>query len=81
MHCFACHGLNLVGAGSPAPDLRESSIAASEDSLWSVLQTGALLSRGMPRFEELTREQVHQLYAYIRNQARVALGSSTQKTR
>ena len=35
----------------------------------------ALLQSGMPRFEMLTREQVMQIYAYIRAGAREALGT------
>jgi quinohemoprotein ethanol dehydrogenase len=72
--CVACHGLNLAATGSPAPDLRESRIALSEESLWTVLHEGTLLPRGMPRFETLTREQVRQIHAYIRTGAREVLG-------
>ncbi len=75
MLCIACHGINLVGAGSPAPDLRESQIALSEDALWSVMHDGALAQRGMPAFPMLTRSQVRNLQAYIRATAREALGT------
>ena len=73
--CVACHGLNLVSGGTPAPDLRESRVALYEESLWTVLHEGTLLSRGMPRFENLTREQVRQIHAYIRAGAREVLGT------
>jgi quinohemoprotein ethanol dehydrogenase len=73
MQCIVCHGRDLVAAGAPAPDLRESAIALDRDSLWGVLHDGALMQRGMPRFETLTREQADQLYAYIRSGARDAL--------
>jgi quinohemoprotein ethanol dehydrogenase len=73
--CVACHGLNLVSSGTPAPDLRESGIALYEESLWTVLHQGTLMSRGMPRFETLTREQVRQIHAYIRAGAREVLGT------
>jgi quinohemoprotein ethanol dehydrogenase len=56
--------------GSPGPDLRESQIALDPDALWSVLHDGALLEKGMPRYPDFTREQVNQLYAYIRSTAR-----------
>lgn len=72
--CGACHGMHFVGAGSPAPDLRESQIAMTEDGLWSVLHDGALEERGMPAMPHLTREQVHLLYTYLRATAREALG-------
>lgn len=74
--CAVCHGRDLVSAGGPAPDLRESRIALNPESFWSVVHDGALLPRGMPRFETLTREQVMQIYAYIRAGAREALDAS-----
>ena len=74
IYCVACHGPNFQSAGTPGPDLRESKIALSEDSLWSVLNQGILMQRGMPRYEQLTRDQVHSLYLAIRASAREALG-------
>ena len=73
--CAVCHGRNLVSAGGPAPDLRESQIALQLDSLWNVVHDGALIQNGMPNFASLTREQVKQIYAYIRAGARDALGT------
>jgi quinohemoprotein ethanol dehydrogenase len=72
--CAVCHGRDLVSAGAMAPDLRESRIALDPNNLWTVLHDGALLESGMPRFETLSREQVMQIYAYIRAGAREALG-------
>jgi len=71
--CAACHGRDLVAAGGPAPDLRESAIALDPERFWTLLHEGSLLQNGMPRFESLTRAQVKQLYAYIRAGAREAL--------
>jgi quinohemoprotein ethanol dehydrogenase len=73
--CVACHGLNLGSTGSPAPDLRESGVALHHETLAAVLHEGTLLSRGMPRFETLTPEQIRQLHAYIRAGAREVLGT------
>ena len=73
--CAACHGRDLVSAGAPAPDLRESRVALNPDSFWSVVHEGTLIEQGMPRYEMLTREQVMQIYAYIRAAARGALGN------
>lgn len=70
--CAACHGRDLVSTGAPAPDLRESRLALNADTFWTVLHDGTLLQNGMPRFEGLTREQVMQIYAYIRAGAREA---------
>ena len=75
--CSVCHGPQLRSPGAPAPDLRESAIALREEDLWAVVHDGALRSRGMPRFEELTREQVRQIHAYIRAGARQALGQQS----
>jgi quinohemoprotein ethanol dehydrogenase len=72
--CAPCHGLNLVSGGAPAPDLRESALALDPQALYSVVHDGALIQQGMPRFEDLTREQILQVYAYIRAGARNALG-------
>jgi quinohemoprotein ethanol dehydrogenase len=73
--CAVCHGRDLVSAGAPAPDLRESQLALNPDSFWTVVHEGTLIEHGMPRFEMLTREQVMQIYAYIRAGARAALAS------
>jgi quinohemoprotein ethanol dehydrogenase len=73
--CAPCHGLNLLSAGSPAPDLRESQIALNPQAVWSVVHNGLLMQQGMPRFDELTRADVRQIYAYIRAGARAALNS------
>ena len=72
--CLACHGPNFQGAGSPGPDLRESKNALSEEYVWNVLHKGLLAQRGMPRYEQLTRAQVHGLYLAIRAGARQSLG-------
>ena len=76
--CAVCHGRELVSPGAPAPDLRASRVALDPDSLWRVVHGGALLPRGMPRFETLTREQVMDIYAYIRAGAREAARSGPQ---
>ena len=74
IQCAACHGVGLQSTGTPAPDLRESALALNLDSLGDLLKSGALLERGMPRFQYLTDEQIRDLYAYIRAKAREALG-------
>jgi quinohemoprotein ethanol dehydrogenase len=74
--CAACHGRDLVSAGAPGPDLRESQIALHPDAFWSVVHDGALMEHGMPRFDTMTREQARQIWAYIRARAREALRAS-----
>jgi quinohemoprotein ethanol dehydrogenase len=73
--CALCHGLNLHSAGSPGPDLRESTIALSEQGVWAVVHEGTLLERGMPQYPTFGEPQVRQIYAYIRAGARKALGT------
>jgi quinohemoprotein ethanol dehydrogenase len=75
VQCAACHGVGLQATGTPGPDLRESAVALSLDSFSELLKGGALLDQGMPRFQNLTDEQIRQLHAYIRARAREALGT------
>jgi quinohemoprotein ethanol dehydrogenase len=74
VQCAACHGVGLQATGTPGPDLRESAVALDLASFGQLLKSGALIEQGMPRFQNLTDEQIRQLHAYIRAQARVALG-------
>jgi quinohemoprotein ethanol dehydrogenase len=73
MACAACHGRNVVGAGGPAPDLRESPIPLNPEAFWSVVHDGALIERGMPRFGIFGKPQVEALRQYIRARARTEL--------
>jgi quinohemoprotein ethanol dehydrogenase len=70
--CTGCHGGELQGTGSIAPDLRESQVARQWISFKSVLQSG-LPSAGMPRYDDLTEEDMRALYMYVRAGAREAL--------
>jgi quinohemoprotein ethanol dehydrogenase len=72
IHCAACHGPGFRAAGSPGPDLRESHLALSEAAIWAVVHDGVLMERGMPRFDSLTRNDVHEIYSYLRATAREA---------
>lgn len=80
MMCSACHGMGLRSAGSPGPDLRESAMTLRQESMWAVLHDGALMSRGMPRFDKLTQNQVRQIHAYVRAGAREVLGVRAPST-
>jgi quinohemoprotein ethanol dehydrogenase len=70
--CAVCHGRDVAASGAIAPDLRESVVALNPDSFWMVLHEGTLLENGMPRFENLSREQAMLIYTYIRAAARRA---------
>ena len=75
--CVMCHGANLVSAGTPGPDLRESSIAMDREALGKLLTEGLLAANGMPRYSELSDDDVRDLYMYIRDGARKAATKST----
>jgi quinohemoprotein ethanol dehydrogenase len=80
VQCAACHGVGMHSTGTPGPDLRESAIALKLDTLSELLKSGALMSTGMPRFENLTDTQIRQLHAYIRARAREALGTRKESS-
>ncbi len=72
MACALCHGRDAISAGSPGPDLRESALALDREAFLQVVKGGALLQKGMPRYDDLTRDQVVQIWHYVRQQARAA---------
>lgn len=67
-YCWACHGADAVGGGV-APDLRASSAILQSAAFASVVRDGALLSRGMPRFEEFDDDQLESIRQYLRARA------------
>jgi len=73
--CALCHGRHARSSGSPGPDLRESALALDKDAFLQVVKGGALLEKGMPRYDELTREQALQIWMYVRSAAREAKNS------
>lgn len=70
--CLGCHGFAAISGGG-APDLRASTAAADLDAFRAILHAGALQSKGMPRFDELSAREVEQIYWYIRQRARQSL--------
>jgi quinohemoprotein ethanol dehydrogenase len=73
MACAACHGRNAVGAGGPAPDLRESAVPLSADAFWAIVHDGALIQNGMPPFKIFGKPQIEALRQYVRSTARAEL--------
>ena len=67
--CVICHGVSAV-AGGYAPDLRASPIPLSADAFKAVVQGGGLEARGMPRFEELSDDDLTAIRHYIRERSR-----------
>jgi quinohemoprotein ethanol dehydrogenase len=76
-HCFACHGVAAV-AGGGAPDLRRSAIPLDAAAFEQVVREGALHSLGMPKFQELSDEELLALRSFIRYQARKELGTAAR---
>jgi quinohemoprotein ethanol dehydrogenase len=72
--CGMCHGIDTKSVGGQALDLRRSAIALSPEALGTFLRSGVSAIYGMPKFPELTDEEVKSLYMYIRAGAREALG-------
>ncbi|MET0658942.1 MAG: PQQ-dependent dehydrogenase, methanol/ethanol family [Steroidobacteraceae bacterium] len=75
--CLPCHGAGVVAAGF-APDLRASAVPLSADAFKSIVVGGALLERGMPRFEELSDSELNELREFSRRQARDPNGGPKQ---
>lgn len=67
--CFICHGAGMV-AGGAAPDLRKSPVALDADGFDAVVRGGALMARGMGKFNHLSDADVEGLRHYIRQRAR-----------
>lgn len=69
--CFACHGIDAV-AGGGAPDLRAAPAAQTAEGFRMIVHDGALVASGMPKFGELSDEDLLNLRHYLGEQA--ALG-------
>ncbi len=70
--CSWCHGPGAV-AGGGAPDLRASAAMLDLDSLSSIALDGARVARGMPRFSDMTKNDMLNLQHFVRQQARAGL--------
>jgi quinohemoprotein ethanol dehydrogenase len=69
VRCMLCHGTGAV-AGGTAPDLRASPVVLDFAAFAAIVRDGGLESRNMPRFVELTDEELRALQHYIRHRAR-----------
>jgi quinohemoprotein ethanol dehydrogenase len=70
--CVLCHGMGVV-AGGIAPDLRASPVPLSPEAFTHIVRDGSLAARGMPRFAELSDEQLDSLRHFLRQKARADL--------
>jgi quinohemoprotein ethanol dehydrogenase len=75
VRCVLCHGTGVI-AGGNAPDLRASPVLLSAAAFAAVVRDGALVSRGMPQFAELSDAQLESLRHYVRAKARAAVHKS-----
>ncbi len=62
--CAICHGVDGVAAGQ-APDLRTSPMILNADGFAQLVRAG-IEARGMPKFEELTNNELESTRAYLR---------------
>ncbi|MEP7243336.1 MAG: hypothetical protein ABI885_06575 [Gammaproteobacteria bacterium] len=60
----------MMVAGDMAPDLRASPVPLSADAFREIVKNGALLSKGMPKFDELSDDELESLRHFIRQRAR-----------
>lgn len=68
-HCAVCHGVDVIAAGH-VPDLRASAVPLDPKTFATVVRNGALVTNGMPRFEEFDDTELVALSQYIlRNNA------------
>jgi quinohemoprotein ethanol dehydrogenase len=67
--CIICHGAGMA-AGGAAPDLRKSTIPLDTESFRAVVHDGALQTRGMAKFDNLTDVELEGIRHYIRQRAR-----------
>jgi quinohemoprotein ethanol dehydrogenase len=70
--CGSCHGPGAIAAGM-APDLRASTAIVSLDSFARIVRDGARAARGMPKYGDLTDQELTALQHFIRRQAETAL--------
>jgi quinohemoprotein ethanol dehydrogenase len=76
--CAACHGRNLISAGGPAPDLRESSVPLNPDAFYTVVHDGTLIQHGMPSFAMFSKQQIEALRQYVRATTRADMAKQPQ---
>ncbi len=68
-NCATCHGFYAVGIGT-APDLRASGAPMSAETFRSVVHDGALISLGMPQFNQLSDADLDAMRHYLRARAK-----------
>ncbi|WP_184077534.1 PQQ-dependent dehydrogenase, methanol/ethanol family [Sphingobium subterraneum] len=67
--CRICHGAGAAATGPTAPDLRASG-ATLDYAVFRDVLNGALVERQMPRFDDLSDDEMRSIFMYIRSEAR-----------
>ena len=66
--CAYCHG-QLAISGGYGPDLRASAFPFLEDGFRSLLREGPMVATGMPKWDDLSDEDIAAIRQYIRSRA------------
>lgn len=69
--CLVCHGWNAVGGGA-APDLRYSPMIVDGDAFKQVVHNGALVPNGMPKFAQISDDDLDTIRFYLRTRSKQA---------
>ena len=70
--CAICHGYGML-AGGAAPDLRRSDVPLSLEAFNAVVREGGLVDNAMPKFGELSQDDLITIQHYIRSRTRDAI--------
>jgi quinohemoprotein ethanol dehydrogenase len=69
--CLMCHGRNGYAAGD-APDLRASPVITSDEAFKAIVADGTLIARGMPHFDDMSKQTRDDIREYLRSLADAA---------
>jgi quinohemoprotein ethanol dehydrogenase len=73
-YCAGCHGFGVI-SGQVTPDLRRSAAIQDRETFRMIVQDGALLANGMPRFGDVfDKDEAEAIRAYIADEARFIRG-------
>ncbi|MDB5717261.1 MAG: qgdA 1 [Sphingomonas bacterium] len=73
-YCAGCHGFGAI-SGHVTPDLRRSGMIQDAEAFRAVVQDGALLAAGMPKFgKEIPAQEVEAIRAFLASEARYERG-------
>jgi quinohemoprotein ethanol dehydrogenase len=69
--CYMCHGGGFAGTtAGTAPDLRESGIAFDRQAFAEMVTGGSAVASGMPKYGDLSKDDIENLYQFIRSMTR-----------